>query len=221
MKKPITAPSPASAHSALTGSDHGAEHPGGEARRHRGEGPRHVQPGERAQQADDDADPAHARHQAGMELLRAGHVSSTVPTLPGAGRRGRGSAYNARRSAYEQMHAAPNDLDLSMLRELSGDPLTSQRNLAQRLGVSLGRVNYCLRALTQKGWIKANNFRRSDNKWGYAYVLTPAGVEGKLQLTRRFLQRKVAEYDQLRAELEALRREVGALQAPQDTEPLP
>jgi len=106
---------------------------------------------------------------------------------------------------------ATNDLDLSMLRELSIDPSTSQRGLAQRLGVSLGRVNYCLRALTKKGWVKADNFRRSDNKKAYAYVLTPAGVDGKLRLTVRFLHRKIAEYDRLSAELEGLRREVAQI----------
>lgn len=103
---------------------------------------------------------------------------------------------------------APDELDLHLLRELSAAPASSQRSLAQRLGVSLGRINFCLRALSDKGWIKANNFRRSDNKWAYTYVLTPTGVDEKLSLTLRFLQRKTAEYDRLRAEVERLRREV-------------
>ena len=105
---------------------------------------------------------------------------------------------------------ATDELDLSLLRELSTAPETSQRSLAHRLGVSLGRVNFCLRALSDKGLIKVNNFRRSDNKWGYTYVLTPVGADEKLRLTVRFLQRKVAEYDRLRGEVEDLRREIGA-----------
>ena len=104
----------------------------------------------------------------------------------------------------------PNDeLDLHVLREIAAQPASSQRGLAQRLGISLGRVNYCLRALTGKGWVKASNFRRSDNKLAYAYVLTPKGVDEKLRLTVNFLQRKMVEYDRLQGELEQLRREVG------------
>ena len=104
----------------------------------------------------------------------------------------------------------PNDeLDLHVLREIAAQPASSQRGLAQRLGISLGRVNYCLRALTGKGLVKASNFRRSDNKLAYAYVLTPKGVDEKLRLTVNFLQRKMVEYDRLQAELEQLRREVG------------
>jgi len=104
----------------------------------------------------------------------------------------------------------PNDdIDLHVLREIAAQPASSQRGLAQRLGISLGRVNYCLRALTGKGWVKASNFRRSDNKWAYAYVLTPKGADEKLRLTVDFLQRKMVEYDRLQTELEQLRREVG------------
>ena len=102
----------------------------------------------------------------------------------------------------------PDELDLNLLRALAAAPETTQRGLAQRLGVSLGRVNYCLRALSSKGWIKVNNFRRSDNKWAYTYVLTPAGAEEKLRLTLRFLKRKADEYDRLRTEMDALQREV-------------
>lgn len=83
--------------------------------------------------------------------------------------------------------------------------------MARRLGVSLGRVNFCLRALADKGLVKANNFRRSDNKRAYAYVLTPKGVDEKVRLTVNFLQRKMIEYDRLQVELESLRREVGEL----------
>jgi EPS-associated MarR family transcriptional regulator len=106
----------------------------------------------------------------------------------------------------------PDELDLHMLRELAADPATSQRSLARRLGVSVGRVNFCLRALADKGWIKASNFRRSDNKWAYTYLMTPTGVEQKLRLTRAFLQRKTQEYDRLTTELATLRQEVASLQ---------
>jgi EPS-associated MarR family transcriptional regulator len=124
------------------------------------------------------------------------------------------AAFNARTDPMQ----ATDELDLNLLRALSAAPQTTQRGLAQRLGVSLGRINFCLRALSDKGWIKVNNFRRSDRKWAYTYVLTPAGADEKLRLTLRFLQRKSAEYDRLRAELEALRQEVksaaGATRAP-------
>ena len=105
----------------------------------------------------------------------------------------------------------PEDIDLNLLREIAADPATSQRGLARRLGVSLGRVNFCLRALADKGLVKASNFRRSDNKRAYAYVLTPQGVDEKVRLTVNFLQRKMIEYDRLQVELESLRREVGEL----------
>ena len=69
-----------------------------------------------------------------------------------------------------------NDFDYALLREITEQPRASQRGLAGRLGVSVGKVNYCLRALVDKGWVKADNFRRSDHKWAYAYVLTPSGA---------------------------------------------
>jgi EPS-associated MarR family transcriptional regulator len=80
----------------------------------------------------------------------------------------------------------------------------SQRQIAAAVGVSLGLVNYCLRALTEKGQIKVRNFRSSDNKMRYTYILTPGGAAEKAQLTGAFLKRKVAEYDALKAEIEAL-----------------
>jgi MarR family transcriptional regulator, temperature-dependent positive regulator of motility len=99
------------------------------------------------------------------------------------------------------------DMDYQLLRQLNREPAASQRGLAVRLGVSVGKVNYCLRALVDKGWVKANNFRRSDNKFAYAYLLTPAGIEAKARLTRRFLKHKLAEFDRLRNEIEQLRQE--------------
>jgi MarR family transcriptional regulator, temperature-dependent positive regulator of motility len=97
------------------------------------------------------------------------------------------------------------DLDLELLRQLNAQPEASQRKLAQGLGVSVGKLNYCLRALVDRGWVKANNFRRSDNKWAYAYLLTPRGMSAKLRLTSQFLQRKEREFEALQSQIEALR----------------
>jgi EPS-associated MarR family transcriptional regulator len=103
----------------------------------------------------------------------------------------------------------PNDdLDLHLLRQLESQPAASQRNLARRLGVSVGKINYCLRALVDRGWVKANNFRRSDNKLAYAYLLTPQGMAGKLRLTASFLRRKEHEFEQLQLQIALLRREL-------------
>lgn len=101
-----------------------------------------------------------------------------------------------------------NKLDYELLQQIATQSSASQRGLAVRLGVSVGKVNYCLRALVDKGWVKASNFRRSDNKWAYAYLLTPSGVSAKLQLTRDFLTRKEQEFKQLQAEIAVLRNAV-------------
>lgn len=95
-----------------------------------------------------------------------------------------------------------------ILKLLEEDPGLSQRELARRLGVSLGKAHYCLRALIDKGLVKAGNFRRNPDKRVYAYLLTPRGIEEKARAARRFLQRKLAEYEALEREIEALRREV-------------
>lgn len=97
------------------------------------------------------------------------------------------------------------DTDLELLRQISEQTTASQRDLASRLGMSVGKINYCLRALVDKGWIKANNFRRADNKWAYAYLLTPAGAKAKIQLTRSFLARKEQEFEALQQEILRLR----------------
>ncbi len=96
-----------------------------------------------------------------------------------------------------------------LLKTLEDNPGLSQRDLAKRLGVSLGKINFCLNALIEKGCLKVNNFRNSDNKLAYAYLLTPQGVEQKARMTVEFLQIKVREYERLRAEIEELRREAG------------
>ncbi|MDO9406412.1 MAG: MarR family EPS-associated transcriptional regulator [Polaromonas sp.] len=105
------------------------------------------------------------------------------------------------------MHAE--DLPFQLLRQLTNQPAASQRSLAEQFGVSLGKVNYCLKALTDKGLLKADNFRRSDNKLAYAYVLTPAGLEERARLTKAFLQRKLLEFEVLQHEIEVLRAEAG------------
>ena len=94
-----------------------------------------------------------------------------------------------------------------ILRLLHENPELNQRELGERVGVSLGAVNYCLKALIERGLVKASNFSNSPNKLRYAYVLTPAGVAEKTMLTGRFLARKKAEYEALRAEIDTLSRE--------------
>lgn len=100
------------------------------------------------------------------------------------------------------------DISLAILRTLERQPDISQRELATQMGVSLGKANYCLRALIEKGCVKLENFRRSNNKLAYAYILTPRGIEEKARVTRAFLRRKEAEYEHIRQEIEVLRREV-------------
>ena len=96
-----------------------------------------------------------------------------------------------------------------ILRLLHENPELTQRELGERVGISLGAVNYCLRALIERGLVKAGNFSRNPNKLGYAYVLTPAGIAEKTLLTGRFLKRKVEEYEALKLEIEVLSRETG------------
>lgn len=90
----------------------------------------------------------------------------------------------------------------------------TQREIADALGISLGGVNYCLRALANKGMVKIQNFRNSKNKAGYLYLLTPEGVAEKIALTEAFLRRKMAEYEALRAEIESLRGEAAKFGRP-------
>lgn len=97
---------------------------------------------------------------------------------------------------------------LRILKLIENRPDLSQRELARLLGVSLGKTHYLLRALLDKGFVKMNNFRRSDNKMAYAYVLTPAGIVARLELTRNFLHYKEAEYETLSREILQLRAEV-------------
>jgi MarR family transcriptional regulator, temperature-dependent positive regulator of motility len=100
------------------------------------------------------------------------------------------------------------DFDYELLKRLAQDPDASQRSIAARLGVSVGKVNYCMRALVDRGWVKVRNFKRSDNKWAYTYLLTPSGAVAKVRLARAFLARKVNEFEALHGEIESLRREL-------------
>lgn len=102
------------------------------------------------------------------------------------------------------------ELRLRLLRLLTESPDLSQRELAQRLGLSLGKTNYCLHALIEKGWVKVNNFRNSQNKLAYAYVLTPSGFRAKGTATADFLRRKQIEFSDLERQIAELRREVAA-----------
>ena len=95
-----------------------------------------------------------------------------------------------------------------LLKLLEANPHMSQRELAQAMGVSLGKINYCLKALVAKGFVKLENFRRTEDKRMYAYLLTPNGIEEKARVTVAFLQRKLAEYEAIRGEIEELRKEV-------------
>ena len=94
----------------------------------------------------------------------------------------------------------------------------SQRELAEALGVSLGKTNYCLKALMGKGLVKMRNFKNSQKKVSYAYLLTPAGVAEKAELTARFLKMKMAEYEQLRQEIELLQGELGLVEEVSEVE---
>ena len=107
------------------------------------------------------------------------------------------------------------ELRFRIIRHLEADPHLSQRALAKELGISLGKVNYCLQALMQKGWIKAGNFHHSKNKRLYVYVLTPRGIEEKAKATVRFLQRKLQENEAIVAEIEQLREEIAAMPSQQ------
>jgi EPS-associated MarR family transcriptional regulator len=99
------------------------------------------------------------------------------------------------------------DIRLDLLRKLESNPQSTQRELSREMGVSLGKVNYCMKKLTEKGLIKLSNFTHNQNKMGYAYLLTPSGVEEKTRLTISFLKRKIVEYEILKKEINALQLE--------------
>ena len=98
------------------------------------------------------------------------------------------------------------DLEYKILKNIEANPGLTQRQLAKELDVSLGKVNYVIRALLDIGWVKIDNFRKSDNKIGYLYLLTPEGIAQKTIITQQFLQRKIEEYDNLKKEIEELQK---------------
>lgn len=106
--------------------------------------------------------------------------------------------------------AAQEDVHFRVMRLLEANPDMSQRDLAAHVGISLGSLNYCLKALIDKGFVKLENFQNSKHKFRYAYILTPAGIAQKVALTGRFLKRKMQEYEALKAEIEGLEDELGA-----------
>ena len=99
------------------------------------------------------------------------------------------------------------DIHLDLLRKLESNPHFTQRELSRDMGVSVGKVNYCMKKLTEKGWVKLTNFSRSSNKFGYVYLLTPSGIEEKSRLTFSFLKRKLVEYEILKKEINTLQLE--------------
>lgn len=104
------------------------------------------------------------------------------------------------------------DTHLRIMRILQDNPDLTQRELAGRLGMSVGGLNYCLNALIDKGFVKMANFSKSKNKFKYVYLLTPQGIAEKVALTSLFLKRKMEEYDALKVEIEALKLEAGEVQ---------
>ena len=93
-----------------------------------------------------------------------------------------------------------------VLRKIQDKPITNQRELANKLGFSLGKINYCLKALHSKGLVKINNFKKNPEKINYLYILTPRGIAAKTQLTIMFMKRKMQEYDELKKELKKLKK---------------
>lgn len=105
---------------------------------------------------------------------------------------------NSRRSQLQE------DAYFRVFRILQDNPDMTQREIAEKLGISASGLNYCLKALIDKGWVKVQNFSQSKNKFGYIYILTPEGLAEKALLTGRFLKRKMAEYENLKIEIDAL-----------------
>jgi len=97
------------------------------------------------------------------------------------------------------------ETELEILSNIEANPNLTQRQIAKKLGVSLGKTNYLIQALLSKGFLKINNFRRSDNKLGYLYLLTPKGLEIRRKLTTLYLQRKSEEFDKLKKEMERIK----------------
>lgn len=102
---------------------------------------------------------------------------------------------------------------LTILREISENPQVTQRELSSRVGLSLGKINFLIKAMVNKGFVKAVNFKNSKNKMVYLYFLTPSGIEETARVTCRFLKRKTEEYEKLAQEIRQLEKEVNSMQA--------
>jgi len=100
------------------------------------------------------------------------------------------------------------DAQYQVMHILQKNPQLTQRELSRKLGLSLGKLNYCLRALADKGWIKIGNFAQSNTKHRYLYLVTPQGIYEKTQMTKEFLNRKIKEYEALRVEINLLKNEI-------------
>jgi EPS-associated MarR family transcriptional regulator len=111
--------------------------------------------------------------------------------------------------ASQQKAKLETEESLLVLREIDANPKLTQRELSSRLGLSLGKINFLMKAMIEKGLIKAENFKNSNNKIYYLYFLTPMGIEEKAKTTYRFLKRKMEEYEKLEAEIKQLQKEVG------------
>ena len=105
------------------------------------------------------------------------------------------------------------DIHLDLLRKLEVNPECTQRELSKEMGVSLGKVNYCMKKLIEKGWVKLINFSRNPNKVGYTYLLTPKGMEEKSRLTYAFLKIKMEEYEMLKEEINSLKQDAEQLKS--------
>jgi len=105
------------------------------------------------------------------------------------------------------------EINFTLLRILDKNPEFTQRDLSKEMGVSLGKVNYCIKKLVEKGWVKANNFRNNKDKRSYKYLLTPKGIEEKSKLTISFLYQKMEEYEILKNEINKLREDSNKLQS--------
>ena len=123
------------------------------------------------------------------------------------------AACQQRAAMASKQPEAVEDLHFRVLKHLQDNPDLSQRELAQLVGVSNGKLHYCMKALIDKGLLKLGNFAQSKHHLGYAYLLTPAGIAQKASMTSRFLKRKVAEYEALQVEIAALQAELASERA--------
>lgn len=119
-----------------------------------------------------------------------------------------GSVLKTFKTVSDRLEQQREEIRFRVLRLIESNPEISQRELADQLGVSLGQINYQLKALKEKGLVKVGNFIRSDNKLAYVYLLTPKGVADRLAITKRFLARKRQEFELMKNELEELEREI-------------